>query len=95
MDTDEAWHGIQQRARIPVPAGAGRGRDRGPDGEAFFREKMWYGFDACLDRFMLVLNDRLKAAKGDLAEAVKLYNGSGARAEQYRDQVLAMQDWLA
>jgi hypothetical protein len=63
--------------------------------EEFFRKKMWYSFEACLDRFMRVLNDKLKVAHGDLEDAVRLYNGNGPRAEQYRYQVLAMRDWLA
>jgi hypothetical protein len=63
--------------------------------EEFFRSKMWFSFEACLDRFMRVLHDKLEVAHGDLKDAVRLYNGTGAKAEQYRDQVLVMRDWLA
>jgi peptidoglycan hydrolase-like protein with peptidoglycan-binding domain len=63
--------------------------------EAFFRNRLWYRFDECLKRLMLVLKDKLELAHGDLEQAVGLYNGSGARADLYRRQVLAIRDWLA
>lgn len=60
----------------------------------FFADKLWYQFDACLDRFKREMSDKLRASNGILADAVRRYNGSGPMAEQYRDQVLAMSEWL-
>jgi hypothetical protein len=62
--------------------------------EEFFRKKMWYSFEACLDRFMRIFNEKLRVAE-DLGTAVQLYNGRGPRAEQYGHQVLTIRDWLA
>lgn len=64
------------------------------DDEEFFRKKLWYDIGACLDRFMRIMNDKLKAAHGDLETAVGLYNGRGARADRYRQEVLTMRGWL-
>lgn len=60
----------------------------------FFRDREWRTFDACLDRWMKEMQDKLRAANGDLADAVRRYNGSGPRAEQYRDHVLYIYAWL-
>jgi hypothetical protein len=55
--------------------------------EAFFRNKLWYGFDACLDRCCKELDEKLVAQRGDLWKAIRAYNGSGPRAEQYAANV--------
>jgi hypothetical protein len=56
------------------------------DDEAFFQEKQWYNIDACLDRCMQELKHKW-ARTNDLWASVKAYNGSGARADQYRRNV--------
>lgn len=61
----------------------------------FFRNREWRTIESCLDRFMREMRDKLKAANGNLAEAVRRYNGGGPKAEQYRDHVLYMHGWLA
>ena len=55
--------------------------------EAFFREKQWYDFDQCLRRVISELDEKLRSQNGDLWEAIRAYNGSGARARAYRDKV--------
>ena len=50
--------------------------------EAFFREKQWGTFDACLARLVAVLMKK-HAATGDTMQSVRAYNGSGARADAY------------
>jgi len=58
------------------------------DDEDFFRQKQWYSIDSCLDRAMRELK-RKYAATGELWSAIKAYNGSGPRAEQYKKNVQA------
>lgn len=62
--------------------------------EPFFRERQWRQFAACIDRFMQEMRRKLDAANGDVADAVRRYNGSGPKAEQYREHVLYMYGWL-
>jgi hypothetical protein len=57
-----------------------------PD-EAFFRQKKWYDFSECLQRCCKELDSKLAASHGDLWQAIKKYNGSGPRAEQYMQNV--------
>ncbi len=54
--------------------------------EAYFRERQWYDFDACLGRVMHELDVTWKR-HGELWEAVRAYNGSGSRAQQYKRNV--------
>ena len=54
--------------------------------EAFFRERKWYDFDECLNRVMKELAAKYKAQK-DLWKAVRAYNGSGAGAARYVNNV--------
>jgi hypothetical protein len=56
------------------------------DDEAFFRDRQWYGIDACAARVMKELNEKYSHTH-DLWKAVKAYNGSGSRAEQYVQNV--------
>jgi hypothetical protein len=63
------------------------------DDADFFRNKQWRSIDACLTRFMSVLQDKLKTAQ-DLREAVRMYNGRGASAENYANQVMTMREWF-
>lgn len=61
----------------------------------FFRDREWRSMDSCLDRWMKEMQDKLRAASGDVPDAVRRYNGSGPKAEQYRDHVLFIHGWLA
>jgi hypothetical protein len=60
----------------------------------FFRNKLWYRFDACLERLMGEMKRKLQASGGDLAEAIRGYNRQGPAAQRYRDQVIDMHGWL-
>ncbi|MFZ4597832.1 MAG: hypothetical protein ACOYNN_04230 [Terrimicrobiaceae bacterium] len=55
---------------------------------AFFENRMWYDIRKCLDRCMGELR-RTYARHGTIPEAIRAYNGSGPKARQYRDNVLA------
>lgn len=63
--------------------------------EEFFRNKLWRSFDACLDRCMSELHSKLQASGGDVYDAVRRYNGSGARAREYAAHVWQMRGWAA
>ena len=63
--------------------------------EAFFRQRQWGDFDACIERLMREMRRTLGVSGGDLRGAVRRYNGSGARAEEYADHVMLMRFWLA
>jgi hypothetical protein len=54
--------------------------------EAFFRERKWHDFEESLARVMKELKGKF-AVTGELWEAVRAYNGSGARAERYKRNV--------
>ncbi len=54
--------------------------------EVYFRERQWYDFDVCLGRVMHELDVTWKR-HGELWEAVRAYNGSGSRAQQYKRNV--------
>src|SRR5687768_2363219 len=60
--------------------------------ERFFRERQWYAVDACLDRAIKHLQ-RTFLRTGELWAAVKAYNGTGPRAEEYRDHVKIFTQW--
>jgi metacaspase-1 len=60
--------------------------------ERFFRERQWYKVDACLDRAIKELQRKFQRT-GELWAAVKAYNGSGPRAEEYRDHVRIFTEW--
>ncbi|MEO5913791.1 MAG: hypothetical protein ABIS50_06135 [Luteolibacter sp.] len=60
--------------------------------ESFFRERKWYDFEACLGKCMGELKQKFKAT-GELWEAVRAYNGAGASARQYRDNVRTFFAW--
>lgn len=57
--------------------------------QAFFRDRRWYSFEACLEKVVKELDDKLAKKDGDLWSAIKAYNGSGARATQYALNVKA------
>jgi hypothetical protein len=60
----------------------------------FFENHEWRKFDVCLDKLMLEMKRKLEASQGDLADAIRRYNGSGPKAEQYREHVLFIYQWL-
>lgn len=62
-----------------------------PD-EGFFRNRLWRSFDECLKRAMGELMTKYQA-KGELWAAVKAYNGTGPRAEQYKENVRVFTAW--
>jgi hypothetical protein len=43
----------------------------------------------CIRAGVLVFASKLLSAHGDIADAIRRYNGSGTRAEQYRDKALS------
>lgn len=54
--------------------------------EAFFRDRQWYEIDQSFARVMDELKSKFELTR-DLWEAVRAYNGSGPRAEQYKRNV--------
>lgn len=52
----------------------------------FFLQKQWYSMDECLKRVMKELNSKYAISK-DVWTSIKMYNGSGKRAENYRNNV--------
>ena len=60
---------------------------------AFFEQRQWSDFGACMDRFMREMREKLRAANGNLADAVRRYNGAGPAAERYAAAVLQMREW--
>lgn len=56
--------------------------------EAYFRDRQWADFDICLAKCMAELKEKHKA-KGELWAAIKAYNGSSPRAEDYKERVKA------
>ena len=59
---------------------------------AFFANKQWYTLDACLSRVVGELQRKFRQT-GELWAAVKAYNGSGPRADAYRDDVKILTGW--
>jgi metacaspase-1 len=62
------------------------------DDTAFFRDKQWYALDECLERVVGELQRKFQRT-GELWAAVKAYNGSGPRADAYRDDVKVLAGW--
>ena len=62
---------------------------------AFFEQKQWYDFDSCLARCCAELDTKLRATGGDLWKAIKAYNGSGARATRYAENVKVFTTYCA
>lgn len=57
--------------------------------EDFFRSKRWYSFSECVTRAAEELKKNYQRT-GDIQEAVRAYNGSGPRAEQYARDVMRL-----
>ena len=55
--------------------------------DAFFKEKYWSSFDHCMNRLILILNDKANYTS-TLRALIKSYNGSGIKADIYAEQVL-------
>jgi hypothetical protein len=55
--------------------------------EAFFRNKLWYQFDECLERVKQELVEKYAVQK-DIWKTVKAYNGSGQAATDYANNVI-------
>jgi hypothetical protein len=60
--------------------------------EPFFRERQWREVEACLARVVEELQRKFRVT-GELWAAVKAYNGSGPRAEEYKENVKAFAGW--
>lgn len=63
------------------------------ENESFFRDREWYDFDRCVSRCVEELKEKYRIVGQDLWEAVRAYNGSGASARQYRDNVRQYYVW--
>ncbi|HTR17207.1 MAG TPA: peptidoglycan-binding domain-containing protein [Acetobacteraceae bacterium] len=63
--------------------------------EAFFRDKLWRDMGQCLDRLFHELRQKLADAHGDLPDAIRRYNGSGDKAQEYMAHVLLLRSWCA
>ncbi|MGO7301397.1 S8 family serine peptidase [Rhizobium ruizarguesonis] len=57
--------------------------------ESFFHEKKWYSFQECVSRAVSELKRKFEAT-GSIRSAVRAYNGSGPRAEQYAKDVMRL-----
>jgi hypothetical protein len=57
--------------------------------EIFFRSRQWYNFAECANRAVKELKTKFEAL-GDIQDAVRAYNGSGAKAEQYARDVMRL-----
>ena len=62
--------------------------------EDFFRNKKWYHIDDCLAKVMKELKTKWAAHPNDLFKTVRSYNGSGARAEEYAQNVFQFLTWI-
>jgi hypothetical protein len=61
---------------------------------AFFQQKQWGEFQACLDRALSELKTKYAHYK-DLRTTVRAYNGSGPSAEAYADDVMTLLAWCS
>lgn len=60
----------------------------------FFSERKWYSMTNCLQRLLFELNGKLKYSGGKKMLAIQMYNGSGAKAEQYAKDVSQLMEWV-
>ncbi len=63
--------------------------------EAFFRNKEWYSFDACLAKCCNELDEKLASSRNDLWTAIRKYNGAGAAAQRYLENVKIFTEYCA
>jgi hypothetical protein len=59
----------------------------------FFRNRAWHTIGPCLEKLLAELKRCFKASGGDVRGAVRRYNGSGPRAEEYADHVMQFTAW--
>jgi hypothetical protein len=59
----------------------------------FFLQKQWYSMAECLKRVMKELNGKYAIAK-DVRTSIRMYNGSGQRAENYANNVLTFYNYI-
>ncbi|ACL62511.1 peptidase S8 and S53 subtilisin kexin sedolisin (plasmid) [Methylobacterium nodulans ORS 2060] len=57
--------------------------------EGFFRERKWYNFKECVNRAVSELTKKVQIT-GDIQDAVRAYNGSGPKAQQYARDVMRL-----
>ncbi|WP_414456187.1 hypothetical protein [Enterobacter quasiroggenkampii] len=62
--------------------------------EDFFIQKKWYSIENCVDKLSLELQEK-SYDTDDLHTIVKRYNGSGASANNYADQVMIYYGYLS
>lgn len=62
--------------------------------KAFFENKLWYSFDACMERLMGELMTKFHITD-DVWSAVKYYNGFGKQADEYVKNVKRFAQWIA
>lgn len=60
----------------------------------YFLKRQWGDLDVCLHRLVKELTTKWSAAKGDLRDMVRRYNGGGEAAQTYADHVLTMYGWM-
>jgi hypothetical protein len=61
----------------------------------FFTRRGWYSFSTSLEKATGELDKKLIAQNGDLWEAIRAYNGRGARARQYAANVRIFTEYCA
>lgn len=59
----------------------------------FFRTRAWHRIGPCLEKLVAELTPRLEITGGEVRGAVRRYNGSGPRAEEYADHVMQFMAW--
>jgi hypothetical protein len=62
--------------------------------EEFFKNRLWYDFDQCMDRLKLELM-RKYATQGEVWESIRAYNGTGKRAQAYKENVKTFYDIIS
>lgn len=55
--------------------------------QSFFEQKQWYNFNICVRKCTAELDRKLVQTHGDLWKAIRAYNGTGAKAQQYMENV--------
>ena len=64
--------------------------------QAFFEQKKWYNFKDCVAKVMMELNRKYAKYEGQenaIWKTIKAYNGSGAAATQYANNVTQYTDY--
>jgi len=61
--------------------------------QAFFQNDLWHTMDHCLERLTKELDRAFNASGGNVRDGVRRYNGSGAAAQAYADDVMAFAEF--